>query len=74
MTKTNILKWIATTFTLSGALSVSLSWEPYSMILLNIGSTLFLIWGFLIRDKAIIAVNVGLLSIYIYGLYIRFFI
>jgi hypothetical protein len=71
MTKTNILKWIATTFTLSGALSVSLSWEPYSMILLNIGSTLFLIWGFLIRDKAIIAVNVGLLSIYIYGLYIK---
>ena len=72
MTRTNVLKWVATTFTLSGALSVSLSWEPYNMILLNIGSLLFLIWGYLIKDKAIVAVNVGLLAIYVYGLAIRF--
>jgi hypothetical protein len=72
MTRTNILKWVATAFTLSGALSVSLSWEPYNMILLNIGSALFLIWGYLIKDKAIISVNVGLLAIYVYGLAIRF--
>lgn len=72
MTRTNALKWVATTFTLSGALSVSLSWEPYNMILLNIGSLLFLIWGYLIKDKAIVAVNVGLLAIYVYGLAIRF--
>ena len=72
MTRTNIIKWVATAFTLGGALSVSLSWEPYNMILLNIGSTLFLIWGYLIKDKAIVAVNVGLLAIYVYGLAIRF--
>jgi hypothetical protein len=72
MTRTNILKWVATAFTLSGALSVSLSWEPYNMILLNIGSALFLVWGYLIKDKAIISVNVGLLAIYVYGLAIRF--
>ena len=72
MTRTNILKWVATIFVLAGALAVSLSWEPYNMILLNIGSTLFLVWGYLIRDRAIIAVNVGLLSIYAYGLIIRF--
>jgi hypothetical protein len=74
MTRTNILKWVATAFTLSGALSVSLSWEPYNMILLNIGSALFLVWGYLIKDKAIISVNVGLLAIYVYGLAIRFVI
>lgn len=72
MTRTNILKWVATVFVLVGALSVSLSWEPYNMIVLNIGAILFLIWGYLIRDRAIIAVNVGLLGIYVYGLIIRF--
>ena len=72
MSRINLIKWVATTFTLSGAVSVSMGWEPYNMILLNTGAGLFLVWGCMIHDKAIIAVNSGLILIYVYGLVTRF--
>jgi len=65
------VKWIATVFTLGGALATSLSIDPLNIILLNIGSFIFLIWAFLIRCKAMITVNAGLLFIYIVGLVMR---
>jgi hypothetical protein len=65
------IKWIATGLTLAGSLCVSLNIDPLNIILLNLGSLLFLIWGFLIKEKAMITVNAGLLSIYILGLLLR---
>jgi len=38
---------------------------------LNLGSFLFLIWSILIRDRAMITVNAGLLMIYTVGLLIK---
>jgi hypothetical protein len=64
-------KWVATAITLSGALFTSLGIDPLNIILLNIGSFLFLIWGFMIKDKAMISVNSGLLFIYFFGLVLR---
>lgn len=66
-----VVKWVATVFTLAGAVATSLSIDPLNIILLNVGSFIFLIWAFLIRCKAMITVNAGLLFIYFVGLVMR---
>jgi hypothetical protein len=65
------VKWIAAAITLLGALATALMFDPLNIWLLNAGTVLFLWWGFLIQDKAMITVNAGLLSIYMFGLWIR---
>lgn len=67
----DFLKWIATLITLAGALSTALALDPLNIYLLNLGSILFLIWGILIKEKAMVAVNAGLLGIYAFGLMLR---
>jgi hypothetical protein len=67
----NVFKWIATAVTLAGAICTALTIDPLNVILLNIGSALFLVWGVLIKDKAMILVNSGLLAIYAFGMFIR---
>jgi hypothetical protein len=67
----NVIKWIATVITLSGALATALMYDPLNIYLLNLGAVLFLVWGFMIKDKAMITVNFGLLSIYVFGLFLR---
>jgi hypothetical protein len=64
-------KWAGTFVTLIGAVLTSLAIDPINIYFLNIGSILFLIWATLIKDKAMIAVNAGLLTIYIIGVTIR---
>lgn len=64
-------KWIATVITLGGAIATSLMYDPLNIYLLNLGAFLFLIWGCLIRDKAMITVNAGLLLAYFVGIVIR---
>jgi hypothetical protein len=63
------LKWAGTCVTLCGALLTSLRIDPLNVYLLNVGALLFLWWAFRIRDRAMITVNAGLLSIYIIGLF-----
>ena len=67
----SLTKWVATVITLFGALFTSLGIDPLNIILLNIGSFLFLMWGILIKDKAMMSVNGGLLLIYFFGLILR---
>ena len=64
-------KWAGTLVTLTGALATALQYDPLNIYLLNAGSLLFLYWAYLIRDKAMVTVNLGLLSIYAVGLAIR---
>lgn len=65
------IKWTATAITLTGAVFASLNIYPLSAITLNLGSFLFLIWSILIRDRAMITVNAGLLTIYTVGLLVK---
>lgn len=67
----NKIKWVATIITLFGAIATALMHDPLNIYLLNFGAFLFLIWGFMIKDKAMITVNGGLLIVYIIGLMIR---
>lgn len=71
MSKTDIIKWIATVITLFGALATSFKFDPLNIYLLNLGALLFLIWGILIKERAMIAVNAGLLVIYLMGFLTR---
>jgi hypothetical protein len=65
------VKWVATLVTLAGAVLASLNIYPLSAITLNSGAFLFLIWAVLIRDRAMITVNAGLLAIYTLGLAVK---
>lgn len=67
----NVLKWVATIVTIAGAIATALMIDPLNIWLLNLGAFLFLIWGFLIREKAMIAVNAGLLLVYVGGIFYR---
>ena len=71
MNKIDIVKWIATVITLIGALATSLKFDPLNIYLLNAGAFLFLVWGIMIKERAMIAVNAGLLAIYIVGMLMR---
>ena len=63
------LKWAGTIITLAGALCTSLRIDPLNVYLLNLGSLVFVLWALRIRDRAMITVNAGLLSIYLVGLF-----
>ena len=71
MKKEDIVKWVATAITLVGATCTSLGIDPLNIYFLNLGALIFLIWGFMIKEKAMIAVNLGLLIIYIVGFFVR---
>jgi hypothetical protein len=66
-TLSQVLKWSATVITLAGAVLTSLAIDPLNVYLLNLGSAIFLAWAWRIRDPAMIAVNAGLLVIYVVG-------
>jgi len=67
MNSIKILKWTATAVTLAGAVATSMRIDPLNLYLLNAGSALFLLWGYSIRDRAMVVVNLGMLLIYLYG-------
>ena len=70
----NILKWTACFLTLAGALTTSLQIDPLNIYLLNVGSTLYLIWAIRIRELSLVVINAGLLVIYVVGLLHRHWI
>jgi hypothetical protein len=69
LTFTRFLCWQGTVLTILGALCTSLRIDPVNVYLLNLGSASFLWWSLRIRDRAMITVNAGLLSIYFLGLF-----
>lgn len=69
----DIIKWIATIVTLVGAILVSLDVQPWSIYMMNLGAFLFLVWAILVKEIALIIVNVGLLLIYTIGTLSRTF-
>lgn len=67
----NTIKWIATIVTLVGAILVSLDIQPLSVYMMNLGAFLFLVWAILVKEPALVVVNVGLLFIYTIGTIFR---
>lgn len=73
MNLANIAKQLALIATLSGALATALALDPLNIILLNLGSILYLYWSVTVRDWNLVAVNGGLLTIYVIGAIIRIY-
>lgn len=67
----DIAKYLALVLTLAGALATSLALDPLNIILLNFGSLLYLYWSCTVKDWNLIAVNGGILIIYIAGALLR---
>lgn len=67
-TLNNILKWVATTITLIGAVLTSLNIYPLNVIAFNLGSVFWLIFAIRIKEPSLIVVNAGLLLVYVAGL------
>ena len=63
-----IVKWVATTITLIGAVLTSLNIYPLNVIAFNLGSVLWLIFAIRIKEPSLIVVNSGLLLVYVAGL------
>lgn len=66
-----ILKWSGCASTILGALCTSLALDPANIILLNLGSLLYLCWSLRIKEWNLVAVNGGLLTIYLLGAILR---
>ena len=66
-----VAKHLALVSTLSGALATALHYDPVNIALLNLGALLYLYWSLKVRDWNLVAVNGGLLFIYIVGAAIR---
>jgi hypothetical protein len=65
-----MLRYSAVIITLAGALATALRVDPLNIYLLNVGTSLFLIYSFKIKDLSLILVNSGLLLIYVVGLFV----
>jgi hypothetical protein len=61
------LKWLATIITLAGAVLTSCNLFPYNVYVFNVGCFVWMLWGWRIREYSIVAVNTGLLIIYLFG-------
>jgi len=64
------LKWVATVVTLAGALLTSLDIHPINLYVLNIGTVIWLVWAIRVKETSLIVVDIGLLAIYVLGLFI----
>jgi hypothetical protein len=67
------LKWLATVFTVVGALAVSLDHDGWDVILLFVGSILWLWWSLRIGEWALVTVNTTMIMIYLWGIVSKVF-
>jgi hypothetical protein len=66
-----ILEWTATLITVGGAVATALAIDPLNIVLFNIGSILWTLWGWKTGRMSIVTVNTGLIAVYVYGLLAR---
>ena len=62
------LQWSATIVTVLGALFTSMNIYPANVIAFNVGSVIWLIYAVRVKMSSLVAVNAGLLLIYVAGL------
>jgi len=65
------LKWLATAFTIAGAMAVTLELNWWDLILLKTGSLLWITWAWRIREYSLVTVNIMMIVIYGYGIVIK---
>ena len=66
-----VAKHLGLASTLCGAMATALAIDPLNIWLLNAGAMLYLFWSLRVRDWNLVAVNAGLLTIYVFGAILR---
>lgn len=68
---TEFLKWLGTALTIAGAVATALAIDPLNVYLFNIGAIVWLWAAIRMKEKSLIVVNAGLLSVYMFGVFYR---
>jgi len=68
---TEFLKWLGTALTIAGAVATALAIDPLNVYLFNAGAVTWLFAAIRMKEKSLIVVNAGLLSVYIFGIFYR---
>lgn len=68
---TEFLKWLGTALTIGGAVATSLAIDPLNVYLFNAGALTWLCAAIRMKEKSLIVVNAGLLTVYIFGVIYR---
>jgi hypothetical protein len=68
---TEVLKWLGTALTIAGAVATALAIDPLNVYLFNAGAVTWLAAAIRMREKSLIVVNFGLLTVYLFGIFYR---
>jgi hypothetical protein len=68
---TEFLKWLGTLLTIAGAVATSLAIDPLNVYLFNAGALTWLCAAVRMKEKSLIVVNAGLLTVYLFGIFYR---
>ena len=68
---TEVLKWLGTALTIAGAVATALAIDPLNVYLFNAGAVTWLLAAIRMKEKSLIVVNAGLLSVYLFGIFYR---
>lgn len=71
MTILSVFKWAGTGFTLAGAIATALALDPLNVVMFNLGAFAWLVASIKMKDVQLIAVNSGLLAVYVVGFLMR---
>lgn len=68
---TEVLKWLGTALTIAGAVATALAIDPLNVYLFNAGAVTWLAAAIRMKEKSLIVVNSGLLTVYLFGIFYR---
>lgn len=68
---TEFLKWFGTALTIAGAVATALAIDPLNVYLFNAGAITWLWAAIRMKEKSLIVVNAGLLTVYMFGVFYR---
>jgi hypothetical protein len=68
---TEVLKWLGTALTIAGAVATALAIDPLNVYLFNAGAVTWLAAAIRMKEKSLIVVNSGLLTVYVFGIFYR---
>jgi len=68
---TEVLKWLGTALTIAGAVATALAIDPLNVYLFNAGALTWLAAAIRMKEKSLIVVNSGLLTVYLFGIFYR---
>ena len=64
----NIQKWTGCALVVTGAILTTLNIYPLNIIILNLGTIIYMVWSWRVKEMSIFVVNLSLTLIYTLGI------